>query len=250
MASAIQAYSEAFASYKSSVVDYAVYSLVMSIASMAISFFAALCLGIFGIVSLGSVANVFASDGSVGIGAIGVGVSLIALFVGLLAVLWVSSGLNGAYIATLNVFIAKRKQSFGAFFLMVPRFATSLMLISIISCVLVGVPLVLAIALAPLLGSLLSIAAFALVAIYVVIAAFLLAFAMPSAVIDGKGPISAIKTSVIVCSRNILQVAIYAIIACALAIPSIVPVFGMLYLPLFYMPLATSALVRLYRSAQ
>ncbi|MCX6770716.1 MAG: hypothetical protein NTX79_01540 [Candidatus Micrarchaeota archaeon] len=249
MASAVQAFSDAFSSYRALVVEYAVYSVILIIASMALSFFAGLCLGIFGIVSLGSVANVFASDGSMGIAAIGLGVSLIALFLALLAVLWVSSGLHGAYLSTLNGFISRRNQSLGAFFLCVPKFATSITLISIICGVLVGAPLLFVMAIAPSLGEIFSILALLLVLIYVAAAAFLLVFAMPAAVVDGKGPISAIKVSAIASLRNPAQVIIYFAIAFALAIPALVPLFNLLYIPLFYMPLSMSALLRLYRTA-
>ncbi|MFA6213888.1 MAG: hypothetical protein WC717_01285 [Candidatus Micrarchaeia archaeon] len=250
MAGAMQAFSEAFSSYRESPVDYAVYSIVMAIASMALSFFTALCLGIFGIVSLGSAANVFASDGGMGVAAIGLGVSLLALFLGLLAVLWASSGLNGAYISTLDGFVSRRKQSFGEFFLCVPRFATSLMIISIICGVLVGAPVALAMAFAPMLGQVFSLLALLLSLIYVAAAAFLLVFAMPACVMDGKAPISAIKASAAACLRNPLQVLLYFAIAFALAIPALVPILNMLYVPLFYMPIAVSALVRLYRTAR
>jgi len=249
MASAVQAFSEAFSSYRQLAVEYSVYSIILIIASMALSFFTALCLGIFGIVSLGSFADVFASDGSVGVVAIGLGVSVIALFLGLLAVLWVSSGLHGAYLSTLNGFISKRNQSFGAFFLCVPKFATSIMLISIICGVLVGAPLLLVMAVAPSLGQLFSIAALLLILIYVAAAAFLLVFAVPAAVVDNKGPISAIRLSVAATLRNPVQVFIYFVIAFALGIPAIVPFFNMLYIPLFYLPLTMSALLRLYRVA-
>ena len=249
MAGAMQSFSDAFSSYRESTVDYAVYSIVMIIASMALSFFAALCLGIFGIVSFGSMANVFAADGSVGVAAIGLSVSLIALFIGLLAVLWISSGLNGAYLSTLNGFISRRSQSLGAFFLSVPRHATSIMMISIITGVLVGAPLVFVLAASPLLGPLLSIAAILLVAIYIAFAAFLLIFSVPAAVADGKGPISAMKASAQASLGSPAQVIIYAVIAFALAIPAIVPLFNLLYIPLFYMPVSMSALLRLYRAS-
>ncbi len=249
MASAVQAFSEAFSSYRASVVDYAVYSVILTIASMMLSFFTAICLGIFGIVSLGSVANVFASDGSIGIAAIGLGVSLIALFIGLLVVLWVSAGLHGAYLSTLNGFISKRKQSLGGFALCVPKFATSLMLISIICGVLIGAPLVFAIAVAPQLGQIFSIVAMLLIILYIAVAAFLLIFAMPAAVVDSKGPLSAIKASIAMALHNPLQVIIYILISLVLAIPALVPIFNLLYIPLFYLPLSMSALLRLYRVA-
>ena len=250
MASAVQAFSEAFASYRALMVEYAIYSVILIIASTALSFFTAIFLGIFGIVSLGSVANVFASDGSVGIAAIGLGVSLIALFLGLLVVIWVSSGLHGAYLSTLNGFISKRNQSLGAFFLCVPKFATPIMLIFIICGVLVGAPIMFVIALAPTLGQIFSIAAILLLLLYVAVAAFFLVFAIPVAVVDNKGPISAIRVSVAASLRNPLQIFIYFAIAFVLAIPAIVPFFNMLYIPLFYMPLTTSALLRLYRVAR
>jgi len=250
MASAVQAFSEAFSSYRALAVDYAVYSVIIVVASMALSFFTALCLGIFGIVSLGSVGSVFASDGSIGVAAIGLSVSLIALFIGLLAVLWVSSGLHGAYLSTLNGFISKRNQSFGAFFLSVPKFATPIMIISIICGVLVGAPILLAAAFAPTLGEIFSIVAILLILAYAAAAAFLLVFAVPAAVVDGKGPLSAIKMSVVYSLHNPAQVIIYYAIAFALAIPALVPLFNMLYIPLFYLPLSMSALLRLYRTAR
>ena len=249
MASAVQAFSDAFSSYRGLAVEYSVYSVILIIASMALSFFIALCLGIFGIVSLGSVASVFASDGSFGVAAIGLGVSLIALFICVLAVLWVSSGLHGAYLSTLNGFISRRSQSFGAFFLSMPKFATPIMIISIICGVLVGVPLLLVAALASSLGQLLSIAALLLVLAYAAFAAFLLVFAVPAAVVDGKGPISAIRVSINASLRNPVEVLIYLAIACALALPALVPFFNLLYVPLFYMPISMSALLRLYRVA-
>jgi hypothetical protein len=249
MTSAVQAFSDAFSSYRALVVEYSVYSIILIIASMALSFFTALCLGIFGIVSLGSMADVFASDGSIGFAAIGLGVSLIVLFLGLIAVLWVSSGLHGAYLSTLNGFISKRNQSFGAFFLCMPKFATNIMIISIICGVLVGAPLVLVMALAPQLGQLLSIVALLLILAYVAVASFLLVFAVPAAVVDGKGPISAIRVSVSHTLHHPVQVAIYLVIAVLLAIPGLVPLFNMVYIPLFYLPLTMSALLRLYRTA-
>jgi len=249
MASAVQAFSDAFSSYRSLAVDYAVYSVILAAASMALSFFTALCLGIFGIVSLGSVADIFASNGTIGIAAIGLGVSLIALFIGILAVLWVSAGLHGAYLSTLNGFISKRRQSLGAFFLCVPKFAATLMLISIICGVLVGAPLLFVMAFAPSLGGIFSAVALVLMLLYIAVAAFLLMFAMPAAVVDGKGPISAIKASVSASLRNPLQVAIYCAIAFALAIPAAVPIFNIFYITLVYIPLTTSALLRLYRTA-
>jgi len=249
MASAAQAFLDAFSSYRSLAVDYAVYSVILSAASMALSFFTALCLGIFGIVSLGSVADIFASNGTIGIAAIGLGVSLIALFIGLLAVLWVSAGLHGAYLSTLNGFISKRRQSLGAFFLCVPKFATALMIISIICGVLVGAPLLLVMAAAPSLGEIFSAVALVLMLLYIAFAAFLLMFAMPAAVVDGKGPISAIKVSAFASLHNPLQVIIYCAIAFVLAIPAAVPIFNIFYIPLFYLPLTMSALLRLYRTA-
>ncbi|GEM_PF-1052450 len=250
MASTIQAFSEAFSSYRSLMVDYAIYSLIITIASMALSFFAALGLGIFGVVSLGSVANVFTADGSIGVAAVGVGVSLIALFIGLLIVLWVSSGLHGAYIATINGFLSKRKQTMEGFVLLIPKYAINLMILSIICGVLVGVPFVLAFALLPALDQLLSIAAMLLLALYVIIAALLLVFAMPSVVVDNKGPLSAIKVSVLLSIRNILQVFIYFVVAFVLAIPAMLPFINLIYIPFFYMPLTVSALLRLYKSAR
>ncbi|MFA6907940.1 MAG: hypothetical protein WC263_03865 [Candidatus Micrarchaeia archaeon] len=248
MASAVQAFSEAFSSYRALAVEYAVYSVVFMLASMALSFVTAVCLGIFGIVSLGSVANVFASDGSIGVAAVGLGVSLVALFLGFLAVLWISSGLQGAYLSTLNGFISKRGQSLGAFFLSAPRFATNIMLISIICGVLVGVPLVFVVAAASQLGEIFSIFALLLILLYAAVAAFLLVFAVPASVVDGKGPISAMRLSAAAAFRSPLPVFAYFVIALALAIPAVVPVFNLLYVPLFYLPLSMSALLRLYRS--
>jgi len=249
MANAVQAFSDAFSSYRALVLEYSVYSVILIVASMSLSFFTALCLGIFGIFSLGSVSSVFASDGTIGIAAIGLGVSLIALFIGLMAVLWVSSGLHGAYLSTLNGFISKRQQSFGAFFLCVPKFATSIMIISIICGVLVGAPLLLVMAISPALGQIFSIVALLFILLYVMVAAFLLIFAMPAAVVDNRGPISAIRVSVAAALHNPVQVFIYLVIAFALAIPAAVPIFNMVYIPLFYMPLTMSALLRLYRVA-
>jgi uncharacterized membrane protein len=249
MASAVQAFSDAFSSYKELAADYAIYSVITAAASAAISLFAAICLAIFGIFSLGSVASVFASDGSSGIGAAGVGLSLLALFICMFIVLFVSSGLNGAYLATMNLFIAKRKQSLGAFFMLVPKYATNLMLLSIICGVLIGVPFLLSIVLLPALGSILSIVAMLFVVFYAMAAAFLLVFAVPAAVVDSKDPISAIKVSVASCLRNIPSVFAYFAIAFLLFIPALLPLFNLLYLPLFYMPIATSALLRLYRTA-
>ena len=114
---------------------------------------------------------------------------------------------------------------------------------------LVGVPLVLVMAVAPTLGQIFSIVALLLIILYVAVAAFLLIFAVPAAVVDNKGPISAIRVSVAAALHNPVQVFIYFMIAFALAIPALVPLFNMLYIPLFYLPLSMSALLRLYRTA-
>lgn len=249
MASATQAFSEAFSSYRSLLVDYAIYSVVLLIASMALSFFIALCLGIFGIVSVGSAANLFTADGSIGIAAVGMGVALIALFIALLIVLWISSGLQGAYLATINGLLSKRSQTVGGFALLVPKYATSIMIVSIICGILVGAPLVVLAALMPTLGQIMSIAAAVLLLLYVFIAALLLVFAVPAVVLDGKGPLSAIKASVVASTRNLPQVFLYLVIAMVLWLPGLVPLFNLAYLPLFYMPLVSAALLRLYKSA-
>ena len=249
MASAIQAFSDAFSSYCTLAAEYFAYSSILVIASMALSFFAALCLGISGTVSLGGVASAFASDGSAGFAAIGYGVSMGARFMCLLAVLWVSSGLHGAYLSIINGFISRRSRSLGEFFLCVPKFATPIMMISIICGVLVGVPLLLAMAIAPALGGIFSIFSLLFSILCVAAAAFLLVFALPASVVDKKGPISAIRASVAASLRNPAQVAIFFAIALALAIPGLVPGFSAVYIPLFYLPLAASALLRLYRAA-
>jgi uncharacterized membrane protein len=123
------------------------------------------------------------------------------------------------------------------------------MLLSIICGIVVGAPFAVLIALMPTLGQLMSLAAAALLLLYVLIAALLLIFTVPAVVLDGKGPISAIKASVLTSLRNLPQVFIYLVIAAVLWIPGLVPFFNMAYIPLFYMPLASAALLRLYRSA-
>jgi hypothetical protein len=250
MASATQAFSEAFSSYRSLLVDYAVYSVVLLIASTVLSFFIALCLGIFGIVSVGSVANLFTADGSIGVAAVGMSVSLLALLVALLLVLWVSSGLQGAYFATINGLLSKRKQTVGGFALLVPRHATSIMIISIICGVVVGAPFAVLVALMPALGQILSIAAALLLLLYVLIAVLLLLFAIPAVVLDSKGPFSAIKASAVTSSRNLPQAFLYLVAAFVLGIPGLVPFFNLFYVPLFYLPLVSAALLCLYKSAR
>ncbi|MFA5929682.1 MAG: hypothetical protein WC861_02265 [Candidatus Micrarchaeia archaeon] len=249
MASAVQAFLDAFSSYRESAMEYAAYSAAITIASMALSLFTALCLGVFGIVSVGGVAGVFASGAGFGVAAIGLGVSMIALFIGLMIVLWISCDLHGAYLSAINGLISRRSQSPGAFLQCVPKFATPIMIISIICGVLVGFPILFAMAVAPSFGEIFSVFSLLLIALYAAAAAFLLVFAVPAAVVDGKGPISAIKISAAISLRNPAQVLAYLALAFALAIPGLVPLFNMAYVPLFYLPLATSALLRLYRTA-
>jgi len=250
MAGAIQSFSEAISSYRASIASYAIYSILLAIASTMIAFFAIFCLGVVGIFSAGSIVSFFASTPQSSVEMVGVAASLFMIFLGLFALLWASSGLHGAYLSTLNLFISKRAQSPAGFFLSVPKYATNVMLLSIICGVLVGAPFVLAFALSPAMGPLLLVIVLLLLALYAIVLGLFLVFSLPCVVVDNKGPLSAMKTSAALSMRNMPEVIIFVIGASALALPTLIPFLGALYMWLFYLPIATSALLRLYRTAK
>jgi hypothetical protein len=250
MADAIAAFKEAFNSYKQNAVDYCIYSLLMGAANgiLALAILAAFV--ILGVLSAGSALSIAGSSGGFSLAAVGVLAVLVIVAVGFVIFLWLEAGLTGAYLETLNMLATGRKQSFGGFFKLVPKRATAILGIWIVMGLCIGVPLLGALLLSPALGQL-GFIVLLLVSVFIALVVLLLFFfAMPAAVLDGRGMMAAIGSSVSASGRNIVAIILYVIVSGIISLPGIVLMFigiGSLYLLLFYMPLAQLAMLLLYK---
>ncbi len=248
MADAIAAYGEAFSAYRRSIVDFIVYSIVTSVAGGVLTVLLLAGLMAFGVLSAGGLMDFFASGNGLSVGAAGITLSAIVVALGLLAFVWLQGGLSAAYLETLAMFISGRKQAMGGFFASIPRRATSMLILLIISGVLVGIPLFAGVAVMFFAGGLAGTAALILGAFAAMVVALLLMFSVPAVAVDGRNPADAIRTSIVSVVRNIAGVVIYLVISGLLAIPAIV--LAPIYVPLFYLPLSQAALVAFYKKAR
>ncbi len=247
MADAISAFKEAFDSYKRSLTDYAVYSVVMMFSWMAISFSLLAVIIMLGVVSAGSAVNLAGSAGNLSGAIVGLGATMLVLFLGLLVFSWVAAGLSGAYLETLNMFQSGRKQTFGGFFSAVPKRATVLFSISLVSAICVFIISTLFGFLSSLVGGIPGLAIFAFGTLLSAIISLLFFLAVPAAIVENRGAVSAIKSSFSKVPRNIVGVVLYLIIAAILFFPSLLTVIGVV---LFWLPMSQGALLLLYKKSK
>lgn len=250
MVDAVSAFGDAFAAYKKSTREFAIYSVVMSLVSFALAAVLAIVLLAAGAVSIGSLTTMFASGITISAGLLGLGAAVAFLAVGMLIFMWLASGLSGSYLDTINMILTGRKQSVGGFFRSVPKFATRLFFVALLSSIIVVVPALIIGALFSLAGGIIAILGMVIAIAYALVMAMLLTFAAPAVVVDGKGPLPAVIQSIGMASRNFLAVILFGLMSLVAAIPLLVPVLGGLYMPLFYMPLTNAALVNLYKKAK
>lgn len=253
MADAIEAFKDAFNSYKQNAVDFCVYSILMGAANgvMSLVLFAALV--ILGVLSAGSALSIAGSAGGFSLAAAGVLATLVVVAIGFLIFLWLESGLIGAYLETLHMISSGRKQTFAGFFALVPKRATAILGIGIIAFLCIAVPLLGAFLLSPTIGQIGFIALLLFCGVIALVVAILFFFAVPAAVLDGRGMMAAIKSSFSVSGRNIVAIIVYILVAGIIALPGVLLMLlgiGALYFLLFHMPLAQLALLMLYKKAK
>ena len=248
MANALSAFGDAFAAYKKSPSDFVVYSIIMEIASIAMGAVLAALLIVVGAISIGSLSNLFTSGFSFNV--VGLGVAVIVVAVGVLIFAWVASGLNGSYLESLNSFLSGRKQTIGGFFGAIPKRATQLFLVGIISVLILAIPAAVIAVVFSLGGSIAALIGILFAVLYVLIMSILLSFAIPAVVLDNLGAAAAVGRSIAAGRKNFLALVIYFIVSGIAFIPAIIPFLNLLYLPLFYMPVVQSAFLLLYKKAR
>lgn len=249
MVDAMSAFGEAFASYKKNIKDFIIYSVTMNIASLVLS---GILLAVFlaaGLVGLGSFSAMFAPGGAgFSFGTLGFGAMVLILLIALLIFAWVASGLNGTYLETLAMLMGGRKQTMGAFFRGIPRLATQLLAVGIISGLIIAVPMLVIVALLSLAGPIASIIGVLIAIAYAILMVLLLIFATPGVILDNRSAMSAVKYSLSIAPRHFIGIIIFAVICAIAAIPAII--LNVLYVALFYMPFTSAALLLLYKKAK
>jgi len=250
MADAIVVFKEAFSSYKRNFKDYFAYSLVVSIVAGMMAFALAAFLVIIGVLSTGGISATMLSGNGISLGLVGIGITVIILAVAVAAFAWLQSGLMGAYLDTVNGLLSGRKPTMGGLFASIPRFASGVFLVSILSTIIACIPLVAFAVIGGVINN--QAVGIALLVIGIFLAMLigaLFIFAIPAVVVDRKGALAAISGSLFRVTRNIGSVAIYLAVCIVLALPNIIPFFSLLYVPVFYMPFTYAALLLLYKKA-
>lgn len=255
MADAVSAFKEAFNFYKGSIVDYIAYSFLMSISAFAASTLMFAAIFIATILSAGFMATAAGSTEVVSLGIFGIAAVVVVLGIGALISLWVYAGIHGAFLETMNMFVSGRKQSLKGFFSAVPHHATPIFMIYFIAAFCIAVPIaLLSVLLAILKLQAIYFAILILGAGLAGILGLLFFFAVPAAVVERKGAVAALKSSISLTSKNLVHVIAFAIIACLIALPGAVLMlaFGLggIYLALFAVPVIQSALVLFYKKAK
>lgn len=248
MADAAAAFGEAFASYKKNARDFIIYSIAMGVASAILGGILLLMLAVAGVISIGSIAGLFAPGAGLSVGLLGFGTTLLVLAIGLLIFAWVSSGLNGSYFETLSMIMAGKKQTMGAFFKAIPRLATPLLAVGILQGLIIGIPVIAIALLFSLGGSILSILGVFIAIAYAIVMSLLLMFAIPGVVVDHRSAVSAVRYSLSAAPRHFMGIIIYLAISTVLILPGFI--LNVFYIDLFYMPLTGAALLLLYKKAK
>ena len=250
MASAISSFKQAFSNYRSRLLDYAIYSILACLAESLLCLVMLVVLIAFGALSIGSIDNFFSPGSSVGTGLLGIGTSIIIVFIGYLAGAWALSGVHGAYFSAVNAFISSRGHSVGKFFSDMLAYANRLFVLSIALFIIIGVPVLFLVWLSSFFETLPALALLALAAIYGCLLSFLMLLSVPAMVVDGKPLLQAMKTSVALSVRNFVSLIAFVIIAGLLALPMLLILLTPIYYPLFYMPVVSAALLLFYKGAR
>lgn len=249
MPDSITIFREAFASYKKNFTDYATYSFTTFVLSGAMALALVALFLIMGVLSAGGIFSTLVSGNNFSLGLVGIGVTVLILAVAFATFLWLQSGLIGAYFDSLHGINSGRKANVFAMLKAIPRFASGVFMVSVLATIISGFPLVLFGVLGGVIGGMAGILLLFFGIIFTMLLSVSFMFSVPGVVLDRKGALAALSGSFFKVTRNISSVAVFLIICLVLAIPNILPLFSLLYVPLFYMPLTYAALLMLYRKA-
>lgn len=253
MADAVAAFKEAFSSYRQNAVDFCIYSVLMGLANGFLTFVLLAAFTILGVLSAGSALSIAGAGGGLSLTAAGIFATLMVVALGFLIFLWLEAGLTGAYLETLNTLSSGRKQTLFGFFGLIPKRATPILGIWLVLFLLVFVPMVGVLAIPPVFGQIGSLALLGLWGLISAVIGFLFFFAMPAAVLDGRGIMSSIKASFVASGRNAVAVTVYTLVSLVLALPGIILMLlgiGILYVVLLYLPVSQLALLLLYKKCK
>lgn len=255
MVDAIAAYKEAFASYRKNTVEYAKYSLLMGTLASFLSIALVLVLFVLGLLASGSAASISVMVSALSLNLVGLAAVFLVIAVGMLVFIWAEMGITGAYAETVNMVLSGRKQTVSGFMSAIPRRATTLTLIAVISAIIVVLPILLFLALGLMLagGNLSSIVLVAMFLAGMAVSAFLLqflAFGMVASVVDNRGPVDSVRRSFATGAKNIIPLITYYVIGGFLVLPAIFPGIGALYAVLFAAPILNGALITMYKKSK
>jgi len=246
MTSPILAFSDAFASFKAQVLDYVSYSFLANIIAGVLASVMILAIFVFSIFFAGSISNIIATGAYFSIAALISGATLLILLAGFLIVSWAMAGIIGSYLATMSELVSRRKPSMQGFLSSVPRYASRLFILSLLLAILIGGPVFVSAIISSYAGQILGILIILAGCAISLVMGMLLLFALPAAIVDNKGALDSVRTSISLSIRNIVPVLIFSIISAVLAAPFIIP----FYMQLFFMPFVASALLIFYRNSR
>jgi len=248
MSGAIAAYSDAFSSYKKSVLDCSIYSITtVAVGSVLAAFLLATAV-VLGIFSIGGVVNTILSGKGFSVELLGMALTSFVVAIGLLIFLLVQGGLSASYLETLYILHSGRKQSMAGLFFRIPRYAVRMLLLTIIIGVVLSAPIAAGLLISNMVGwGLAGIAVTTALVLFSMFLSIFFIFAMPAMVADDRGPLDAVKISIVHAIKHFIQVAIFVVLSSVIALPALIPFLGAIYLVVFYLPLSQTALLVLYK---
>ncbi|MEM4633622.1 MAG: hypothetical protein QW275_00525 [Candidatus Anstonellaceae archaeon] len=244
------AFSEAFSTYKRELVPCILFSLatyfvgaVLSIILLAIALF----LGVF---SIGGVVSALISGKNFSLEVAGLLAATLVVAGGMIVFLLVQGGLSASYLESLYILYSGKKQTLFGLFYRIPRYAVRMLGLTLLSGIILLMPIVAGILLSSFIGW--GMASIAIILASILFALFLgvfMMFAVPSIIIDDSGPLDSLKRSATFVVRNIGKSAAFIVVSSLLSLLAAIPLIGFIYFILVYLPITQIALLALYKKS-
>ncbi|MCX8197662.1 MAG: hypothetical protein N3F07_00490 [Candidatus Micrarchaeota archaeon] len=245
---AISAYYEAFSTYKRNILPCALFSFATFLFGTllgAILLAAGLVLGAF---SIGGVLNALVSGKGFSLEIAGMLLTSLVVAAGFVIFLLVQGGLSASFVESLYILHSGRKQTLFGLFYRIPRYAASMLALGLLSGAILLSPIAAGLILSFAVGwGIAGIAIMTSAVLVSLLMSLFFIFTVPSLVVDEKGALEAIRRSAAFVVKNFGKVAIFVVISSLLWIPSAIPIAGVLYLVLAYVPITQIALLALYK---
>lgn len=251
MSGAIAAYSDAFSSYKKTLLDCSIYSITTVVVGAVLGALLLATAVVLGIFSVGGVVSAVLAGKGFSLELLGMLLTSFVVAVGLLIFLLVQCGLSGSYLETLYILHSGRKQTMTGLFYRIPRYSLRMLGLSLITGIILFAPIAAGAVISNVLGwGIPGIAVMIAATLFSMLLGVFFIFSVPALVIDDRGPLDAVKISVVHTLKHFVQVAIFIVVSSLLSLPSLIPLAGTIYFVVFYLPLTQTALLVLYKHSR